>query len=72
MFGNDFRERLEALSAVFDGDPEVRKENLAAYAQHCKDLPPEKLTELKRQLIKVIGGLAQIDTRLADHAAHKR
>jgi hypothetical protein len=72
MSGNDFCERLEALSAVFDGDPEIRKENLAAYVQHCKDLPPEKLTELKRQLIKVIGGLAQIDTRLADHAAHKR
>jgi len=72
MSGNYFHERLEALSAVFDGDPEIRKENLDVYVQHCIDLPPEKLTELKRQLIKAIRGLAWIDTRLADHATLKR
>ena len=72
MTGNNFCERLESLAAIFSGDQKARNENLDTYVQHCIVMKPENLTELKRRLIRVIRGLALVDTRLADLAALKQ
>jgi hypothetical protein len=72
MTGNYFCERLESLAAIFSGDQTTRNENMDTYVQHCIVMKPANLTELKRQLICVIRGLALVDTRLADLAPLKQ
>ena len=66
MPGDYFWQCVDALAATFDGAPMVVEENLAIYMDHCGALPKESRLELRRQMVQIIGGLAQLETRLAE------
>ncbi len=65
MSGDYFWNCVEALSATFDGSPNEVEAQLALYEMHCQAMPKEKRAELRRQLIQIIGGLSQLQMRLA-------
>lgn len=69
MPGDYFWGCVEAMAATFDGDAKTAEDNLHAYVKHCMALRPEKRAEVQRQLIRIIGGLAQLQSRLADKEA---
>jgi len=66
MSGNYFCECLETLAATFDCDYKASEENLNIYFEKCQGFPPRKRTAVRMQLVRVIGGLARLETRLAD------
>jgi capsule polysaccharide export protein KpsE/RkpR len=66
MPGDYFWHCVEALSVALDGDRETVEENLNLYERHSLAFPPEKRAEVRLQLIRIIGGLARLETRLAE------
>ena len=66
MPGDYFRQCVEALAAMFDGDQSAAEENLTLYEQQSLSFPPEKRTAIGRQLADVIGGLSRLKLRLAE------
>ena len=69
MPGNYFWQCVESLAAALDGDVTSEEEHLTLYEQHCLALSPEKRVEVRLQLIRIIGGLARLETRLAEREA---
>jgi hypothetical protein len=66
MPGDYFWQCVDALSAAFDGDATSAEATLNVYLNHCLGLPPEKRLERRRQMVQIIGGLAQLQTRLSE------
>ena len=67
MPGDYFWQCVDALAATFDDNPKTAEENLAIFEQHCRSWPEEKQKEVRHKLVQIIGGLARLQTRLADH-----
>ena len=68
MPGDYFWQCVDALSAAFDGNPMTTEDNLTLYLNQCLELPAEVRLERQRQMVQIIGRLAQLQTRLADLA----
>ena len=66
MPGDYFWNCVEAMAATFDGDHRTAEENLDIYYHECRRFSPEKLAAVRRSLVKIIGGLARLETRLAE------
>ena len=64
MTGEYFWQCLESLAAALDGDRQRTDEHLNLYEQQYLQFSPEKRTAAKRQIIRIIGGLARLETRL--------
>ena len=69
MPGDYFWNCVESLAATFDGSAMQAEENLNTYVKQCRAFTPEKRAEVRRQLIRIIGGMAQLESRLADAEA---
>ncbi len=69
MPGDYFWQCVEALAAALDGDLKSAEQHLDLYEQHCLGFPPEKRAAVRLQLIRIIGGLARLETRLAEREA---
>ncbi len=66
MPGDYFWQCVEALAAMFDGDPAAAEESLALYEQQSLSFAAEKRAAIRRQLAEVIGGLSRLGLRLAE------
>lgn len=66
MPGDYFWQCVEALAATFDGDRAVTDESLNIYEQHARAFSPEKLVEVRRQLVQIVGGLSRLEMRLGE------
>jgi hypothetical protein len=69
MPGDYFWNCVESLAVTFDGSAMQAEENLNAYMKQCMAFKPEKRAEVRRQLVRIIGGMAQLESRLADAEA---
>ena len=69
MAGDYFWECVEALAVAFVGNPQDAEHALNDHARKCMQFTPQRRAEVRRQMIKIIGGLAQLETRLADNEA---
>ena len=67
MPGDYFWKRVEALAASFDVNADQQDENLNLYLHHCVQYAPAQRDEIRRQLMQIIGGLAQLQARLSEH-----
>jgi hypothetical protein len=66
MSGHYFWQCVEALSTTFDGDAVEAEANLEMYLSHCLQFPADRRLQRQRQIVQIIGGLAQLQTRLAE------
>jgi hypothetical protein len=66
MPGDYFWGCVESLAVALDGDQETAEQNLKEYAEQVRKLPTQKRAEISRQIVHIIGGLAQLQARLAD------
>ena len=66
MPGDYFWGCVESLAVALDGDQETAEQNLKEYAEQVRKLLPQKRAEISRQIVHIIGGLAQLQARLAD------
>jgi hypothetical protein len=57
---------VQSLAVSFDGDPKTAEEHLNVYARHCLNMPADEREQCRRDLIKIIGGLAQLHSRLGN------
>jgi hypothetical protein len=64
--GDYFWQCVDALSAAFDGNPMTTEDNLTLYLNQCVELPADARLERRRQMVQIIGGLAQLQTRLTE------
>jgi hypothetical protein len=58
---------VELLVSAFDGSRYDEDENLKYYEQQALGFSKGKRSELRHQLVRAIGGLARLETRLAEH-----
>lgn len=58
---------VESLAAALDGNPASAAEHLRIYEQSCLAFSKEKCATVRRQMIQIIGGLAQLEVRLKGH-----
>jgi hypothetical protein len=64
MPGDHFWLCVEALSTTFDGDHHTVDENLNLYTNHLRHFSAERREEFRRQIMQIIGGLAQLQARM--------
>jgi hypothetical protein len=69
MSSDYFWQCVESLSAVLDGDRQSAEDHLNLYEEHCLGFSSEKRVAVRLQLIKIIGGLARLETSLAEREA---
>ena len=58
---------VELLVSAFDGSQNDEDENLKYYERQALGFSQEKRRELRHQLVRAIGGIARLETRLAEH-----
>jgi hypothetical protein len=70
MAGDYFWQCVEALAAVFDGEPDAVEANLDAYEMHAKRLTIEERGAVRTQMNRIVGGLSRLSMRLAEVDGH--
>ena len=66
MSGDYFWGCVEAMAATLDGSPQETEQNLSDHVTQCMQFTAQRCTDVRRQLVRIIGGLAHLETRLAD------
>lgn len=59
-----FWRSVQELAASFSGDQDRFDNTIKTEVQACFDIPALQRAELKRQILQIIGGLAQVHSRL--------
>jgi hypothetical protein len=57
---------IKSVAAVFDGDRRTSEVELGVLEEELRQMPAQDLTQLRQDLVTVIGGLARLEMRLSE------
>ncbi len=66
MTGICFWDRIESLSAEFDGDASNAESILTSYARDAVAFPANERAVIQRQLLQILGGVSSLQSRILD------
>ncbi len=66
MSGVCFWDRVESLSAEFDGDASKTELTLKSYAQDAVAFSANERAEIRRQLLQILSGVSNLQSRILD------